>query len=69
MTTKHLYSLFLCLAFSPYLMAQKVVQLYENKPKGSENWTWSEQISTQQSMINSMAKTTWRRVVFKNLSA
>ncbi len=47
MTTKHLYSLFLCLAFSPYLMAQKVVQLYENKPKGSENWTWSEQISTQ----------------------
>lgn len=25
--------------------AQKVIPLYEGKPKGSENWTWSEQIS------------------------
>jgi enterochelin esterase family protein len=27
--------------------AQKVIQLYEGKPKGSENWTWSEQTNTQ----------------------
>ena len=27
--------------------AQKVIQLYEGKPKGSENWTWSEQTSTK----------------------
>lgn len=29
------------------LNAQKVIQLYEGKPKGSENWTWSEQTSTK----------------------
>lgn len=27
--------------------AQKVIQLYEGKPKGSENWTWNETISTK----------------------
>ena len=28
-------------------MAQKVIQLYDSKPKGSENWTWSEAVSTK----------------------
>jgi acetyl esterase/lipase/lysophospholipase L1-like esterase len=27
--------------------AQMVIQLYEGKPKGSENWDWSEQTNTQ----------------------
>lgn len=27
--------------------AQKVIQLYEGKPKGSENWTWTEQTSSK----------------------
>jgi acetyl esterase/lipase len=27
--------------------AQNVIQLYEGKPKGSENWTWTEQTSTK----------------------
>jgi lysophospholipase L1-like esterase/dienelactone hydrolase len=27
--------------------AQKVIQLYEGKPKGSENWIWSEQTSSK----------------------
>ena len=35
-----------CLA-SSQAFAQQVIQLYEGQPKGSENWTWSEQISTQ----------------------
>ncbi len=26
-------------------ISQQVIQLYEGKPKGSENWTWTEQIS------------------------
>jgi acetyl esterase/lipase len=30
-----------------YNYAQKVLQLYKGKPKGSENWTWSETTSTQ----------------------
>ena len=28
------------------IFAQQVIQLYEGKPKGSENWTWNEQISS-----------------------
>jgi enterochelin esterase family protein len=28
-------------------LSQKVIPLYEGKPKGSESWTWSEQTSTQ----------------------
>ncbi len=27
--------------------AQKVISLYEGKPKGSENWAWTEQLSTK----------------------
>jgi acetyl esterase/lipase/lysophospholipase L1-like esterase len=27
--------------------AQQVIQLYEGKPKGSENWTWNEQTSSK----------------------
>ena len=30
-----------------FACAQKVIQLYDGKPKGSENWTWSEQTSTK----------------------
>jgi acetyl esterase/lipase/lysophospholipase L1-like esterase len=36
-----------CLILINNLTAQKVISLYEGKPKGSENWTWSEQISTK----------------------
>lgn len=28
-------------------LAQQVIQLYDSKPKGSEGWTWSEQVSTK----------------------
>ena len=42
----------LFLLLSNIAFAQKVIQLYEGKPKGSENWTWSEQTSTQ-NMFNS----------------
>ena len=34
------------------LYGQKVIQLYEGKPKGSENWTWNEQTSSK-NMFNS----------------
>ena len=44
--------IFLRLLLSNIAFAQKVIQLYEGKPKGSENWTWSEQTSTQ-NMFNS----------------
>jgi dienelactone hydrolase len=47
MKIKHLYFTFLSLLFSHNLMAQKVIQLYDSKPKGSENWTWREQISSK----------------------
>ena len=30
-----------------FTFAQKVIQLYDSKPKGSENWTWMEQTSTK----------------------
>ncbi len=30
-----------------FAFAQKVIQLYNSTPKGSENWTWSEQTSTK----------------------
>ncbi len=39
-------SLFLLL-LSHFAMAQKVIPLYEGKPNGSENWTWSEQTSSK----------------------
>jgi acetyl esterase/lipase/lysophospholipase L1-like esterase len=29
------------------LFAQKEIQLYQGKPKGSENWTWNEQLNTK----------------------
>ena len=37
----------LLLFISHYTFAQKVIQLYEGKPKGSENWTWTEQTSVK----------------------
>ena len=37
----------LCIVANASLIAQKVVQLYQGKPKGSENWTWSEQTSSK----------------------
>ena len=37
----------LCTLTNVNLNAQKVIQLYEGKPKGSENWTWSEQTSSK----------------------
>jgi lysophospholipase L1-like esterase/dienelactone hydrolase len=37
----------LSLFFLNTSMAQKIIPLYEGKPKGSENWTWSEATSTQ----------------------
>lgn len=37
----------LFLLLSNIAFAQKVIQLYEGKPKGSENWTWSEQTNSK----------------------
>ena len=39
--------IFLLLLLPNIAFAQKVIQLYEDRPKGSENWTWNEQTSTQ----------------------
>jgi lysophospholipase L1-like esterase/dienelactone hydrolase len=47
MTIKQLFYPFLSLLFFNNLMAQKVIQLYEGKPKGSENWKGTEQTSTK----------------------
>ncbi len=47
MKKKIILSFTLLLAFCLILKAQQVISLYEGKPKGSENWTWSEQSSTQ----------------------
>lgn len=43
---KIFYPLFLLFSLQP-LLAQRVIPLYDGKPKGSENWTWKEQISTE----------------------
>jgi lysophospholipase L1-like esterase/acetyl esterase/lipase len=40
-----LSTLLLCLTL--FAKAQQVIQLYEAKPQGSENWTWGEQTSTK----------------------
>ncbi|MCU0471154.1 MAG: hypothetical protein MUF58_21455, partial [Arcicella sp.] len=32
---------------SNLILAQRVIQLYDGKPKGSENWTWNEATSTK----------------------
>ena len=37
----------LCVIMTQFAFAQKVIQLYGGTPKGSENWTWSEQTSTK----------------------
>ncbi len=37
----------LFLLITPIAFAQKVIQLYDSKPKGSENWTWSEVTNTK----------------------
>lgn len=49
---KALILLSLCTLANANLQAQKVIQLYQGKPKGSENWTWSEQTSSK-NMFNS----------------
>ncbi|MDX2067511.1 MAG: alpha/beta hydrolase [Haliscomenobacter sp.] len=49
---KALILLSLCTLANISLNAQKVIQLYQGKPKGSENWTWSEQTSSK-NMFNS----------------
>jgi lysophospholipase L1-like esterase/dienelactone hydrolase len=41
------YFILLSILFLNNLTAQNVIQLYDGKPKGSENWTWTEQISTK----------------------
>lgn len=40
-------SLSVLLLLSHFTFAQQVIKLSEGKPKGSENWTWSEQVSTK----------------------
>jgi hypothetical protein len=47
MKSQQTFFTLLSLLFFNNLMAQKVIQLYDSKPKGSENWTWTEQTSTQ----------------------
>ncbi len=44
---KNLQLLLFFLLTSNLSVAQKVIQLYEGKPAGSEDWTWSEQTNTQ----------------------
>ncbi len=44
---KSLFTLiFILFSLLPGLRAQQVIQLYEGRPKGSENWTWNEQLNT-----------------------
>lgn len=45
---KVFFSLYLTFA-AMGLFAQQVIQLFEGNPPGSENWTWSEQVSTKNS--------------------
>jgi dienelactone hydrolase len=47
MKNRQLFSIILSLLLCNNLRAQKVIQLYEGKPKGSENWTWGEATSTK----------------------
>jgi lysophospholipase L1-like esterase/acetyl esterase/lipase len=47
MTNKQAFFTCVSLLFLTNLMAQKIIQLYEGKPKGSENWIGTEQTSTQ----------------------
>jgi enterochelin esterase-like enzyme/dienelactone hydrolase len=48
---KNVLSFGLFFYLSQVIMAQKVIQLYEGKPKGSENWTWTE-ASNSKNMFN-----------------
>jgi dienelactone hydrolase len=47
MKNRQLFFIILSLLLFNNLRAQKVIQLYEGKPKGSENWTWGEATSTK----------------------
>ncbi len=47
MKSQQTFFILLSLLFFNNVAAQKVIQLYDSKPKGSENWTWTEQTSTQ----------------------
>lgn len=38
--------------------AQKVIQLYDGKPKGSENWTWNETLSEKAKVIYNVSQPT-----------
>ncbi|MDZ7613816.1 MAG: alpha/beta hydrolase [Flavobacteriaceae bacterium] len=38
--------------------AQKVIQLYEGKPKGSENWNWNEALSDRAKVIYNVSQPT-----------
>jgi acetyl esterase/lipase/lysophospholipase L1-like esterase len=42
---KNFIKLLFVFSFSHQLFAQQVIQLYGSKPKGSENWTWSENLN------------------------
>jgi len=43
--------LFLCLLWSHHTFAQKEIPLYDGKPKGSEEWDWSEKVSKKDQNI------------------
>ena len=47
MLKRSFFYAFLFIALTNAVLAQDVIKLYEGLPKGSENWTWSEQVSTQ----------------------
>jgi enterochelin esterase-like enzyme/dienelactone hydrolase len=47
MKIQYLSYFLLCFLINSPVFAQKIIPLYEGKPKGSENWTWSEQASTK----------------------
>jgi acetyl esterase/lipase/lysophospholipase L1-like esterase len=47
MVTQRAILTFSLLFFFSNLFAQKEIQLYQGKPKGSENWTWNEKLNTK----------------------
>ncbi len=44
---KKINLLFAIILFANFSFAQQVIQLYDSKTKGSENWTWNEATSTK----------------------
>jgi len=48
-----IFSFLLFFLIANSTIAQKVIPLYDDKPKGSENWTWSEGVYTDEILNDS----------------